>query len=109
MNTFKISKFGCICNMERNDTKAAPSHNISVNDRKIINLTGVLDVKSFDELEILAETELGMLLIKGTGLAVKTLSLDKGIVNIEGELEAMVYTRQSTKKDKQSLAKRLFS
>lgn len=95
--------------MERNDTKAAPSHNISVVDRKIINLTGVLDVKSFDELEILAETELGMLLIKGNGLAVKTLSLDKGVVNIEGELEALVYTRQGTKKDKQSLMKRLFS
>ncbi len=95
--------------MEKNDNRTALSHNISVADRKVINLTGVRDVKSFDELEILAETELGMLLIRGKGLAVKTLSLDKGIVNIEGELEAMVYTRQGAKKEKQSLAKRLFS
>lgn len=95
--------------MERNDTKASPSHNISVTDRKEINLTGVLDVKSFDELEVLLETELGMLLIKGKNLAVKTLTLEKGLVRIEGELEAMVYTRQGVKKNKESLAKRLFS
>lgn len=95
--------------MERNDTKASPSHNISVADRKEINLTGVVDVKSFDELEVLLETELGMLLIKGKNLAVKTLTLEKGLVRIEGELEALVYTRQGVKKNKESLAKRLFS
>lgn len=95
--------------MDKNEAKSSPSHNISVVDRKGIELTGVLDVKSFDELEVLLETQLGVLLIKGKELAVKTLSLEKGLVKIEGQVEAMVYTRQGAKKNKESLAKRLFS
>ncbi|MGN0165619.1 MAG: sporulation protein YabP [Lachnospiraceae bacterium] len=95
--------------MEKNEMKPVPSHNITVRDRREINLTGVLDVKSFDELEVLLETELGMLLIKGKGLAVKNLSLEQGIVQLEGEPAALVYTRQEVKKNKESLAKRLFS
>lgn len=99
--------------MEKKDAKMTAlgtgAHSISVTDRKEINLTGVLDVKSFDELEVLLETELGVLLVKGKNLAVKSLSHENGNVKIEGELEAMVYTRQGVKKNKESLAKRLFS
>ena len=36
------------------------------------------DVRSFDEQEIILETELGVLLIRGSGLHIGRLTLEKG-------------------------------
>lgn len=47
-------------------------------NRKSGAFTGVVDVLSFDVAEILLETELGMVLIKGHDLHVNRLSLEKG-------------------------------
>lgn len=95
--------------MDKTDTKTKGPHNINIADRSRMTITGVLDVKSFDELEILLETELGILLIKGSGLSVKALCLEEKLVKIEGELQAMAYTKQGIGKNREKLSKRLFS
>ncbi len=95
--------------MEKADVKNKGPHNINIIDRSKITITGVLDVKSFDELEILLETEQGILLIKGNGLSVKALCLEEKLVKIEGELEAMAYMKQGIGKNREKLSKRLFS
>lgn len=69
------------------------SHKIVLNNRKTGNFTGILDVLSFDINEILLETELGMLHIKGKDLHVNRLNLEKGEVDIEGMIEAFSYSQ----------------
>ena len=51
-------------------------HKLILNNRRTCNLTGVNDVLSFDEREIILETEQGMLMIKGNELHVNRLTLD---------------------------------
>ena len=63
-----------------------------MNNRKVGNISGVLDVISFDITEILLETEQGMLMIKGKDLHVNRLSLDKGEVDIAGHFDSVAYS-----------------
>ena len=54
------------------------AHKVTMNNRRSCSLTGVNDVLSFDENEIILETEQGMLMIRGMELHVNRLTLDKG-------------------------------
>ena len=68
------------------------SHKLMLNNRRNGSFTGILDVLSLDLSEILLETELGMLHIKGKDLHVNRLNLEKGEADIEGEIDSMAYS-----------------
>lgn len=53
------------------------SHKLILDNRKEASVTGVKDVISFDEKEILLQTADGKLQIRGSGLHVKGLNLEK--------------------------------
>ena len=69
------------------------SHKVILSNRQNGSFTGILDVISFDIAEILLETELGMLHVKGKDLHVNRLNLEKGEVDIEGMIEAFTYSQ----------------
>ena len=80
--------------MEEN--KLTKSHKVCVTNRKNGNFTGVLDVISFDISEILLETEQGMLNVKGKDLHVNRLNLEKGEVDVEGQIDVLSYSQVPT-------------
>lgn len=85
------------------------AHKLILNNRRTCNLTGVSDVLSFDENEIILETEQGMLLIKGNELHVNRLMLDKGEVDVDGKIDSFTYSEQANMGAKgESLLARLF-
>lgn len=91
---------------EKNNAK---SHKVLLVNRKNGTFSGVVDVLSFDVAEILLETELGMLLIKGHDLHVNRLSLEKGEVDVEGKIDSLLYSEVKTAgKQTESLLGRLF-
>lgn len=91
---------------EKNSTK---SHKVLLVNRRNGTFSGVVDVLSFDVAEILLETELGMLLIKGHDLHVNRLSLEKGEVDIEGKIDSLLYSEvKNAGKQADSLLGRLF-
>ena len=55
-------------------------------------VTGVLDVLSFDLNEILLETDQGMLMVKGTDMHVNRLNLEKGEVDLSGNIDSIAYS-----------------
>ena len=55
-------------------------------------VSGVADVLSFDLAEILLETDQGMLMIKGKDLHVNRLTLERGEVDIEGQIDSFTYS-----------------
>lgn len=59
--------------------------------RESMAATGVLDVISFDEESIIAETELGMMIIKGINLHVNRLNLENGELAVDGEISGITY------------------
>ncbi len=85
------------------------AHKLILNNRRSCNLTGVNDVLSFDENEIILETEQGMLMIKGNELHVNRLTLDKGEVDVDGRIDSFTYSEQAGMGNKgESLLSRLF-
>ena len=66
-------------------------HNIIMNDREIIKITGIIDVISFDDLMVIADTERGVLIIKGSDLHVNQLNLDSGELGVDGEINSISY------------------
>ncbi len=78
--------------VEERQMQVAKSHKLVINNRKTSMVTGVLDVLSFDLNEILLETEQGMLMVKGTDLHVNRLSLEKGEVDLSGNIDSVVYS-----------------
>ena len=85
------------------------AHKLILNNRRTYNLTGVNDVLSFDEKEIILETEQGMLMIKGNDLHVNRLTLDKGEVDVDGRIDSFTDSEQSGVAGKgESFLSRLF-
>lgn len=95
--------------MDEKNSNGTKSHKVLLINRKTGAFSGVVDVLSFDVAEILLETELGMLLIKGHDLHVNRLSLEKGEIDIEGRIDSLTYSEvKSAGKQAESLLGRLF-
>ncbi len=71
--------------------KAAKRQEIKMLNRKLLEISGVRNVESFDSEEFLLETDLGFLMIKGTNLHIKNLNLEQGLVAIEGMVNELAY------------------
>lgn len=95
--------------MEDNTSINKKAHKLILNNRRCGNLTGVSDVLSFDENEIILETDQGMLMMKGKELHVSRLMLDKGEVDIDGRIDSVTYSEQGSCTERtESLLGRLF-
>ena len=84
------------------------AENISVNERKLIYITGVNKIESFDEEEFLLDTSMGYLAIKGNGLEIVRLDTKDGIVSIKGNVDSFAYFDNVKKGTKSSLFDKLF-
>ena len=67
------------------EKKPAAFHSLMLERQKGGTITGIREVISFDEKEILLHTEEGKLSIKGEGLHVKHLDLKSGQLSLEGK------------------------
>jgi sporulation protein YabP len=77
---------------EGNQPKSSvPDHDVIMRGRKLLDITGVKQVESFDNEEFLLETSMGFLAIKGQNLQMKNLDVEKGIVSIKGKIFDLVY------------------
>lgn len=65
------------------EKKPAAFHSLMLERQKGGTITGIREVISFDEKEILLHTEEGKLSIKGEGLHVKHLDLKSGQLSLE--------------------------
>ena len=81
------------------EVSAVKKHNIILEERSKLSISGVTDVESFDENEISLYTTLGELSVKGKCLHVDEMSLDSGNITISGDVKSLVYgDKDRTKK-----------
>ncbi|EHL79684.1 MULTISPECIES: sporulation protein YabP [Bacillus] len=66
-------------------------HDVIMRGRKLLDITGVKQVESFDNEEFLLETVMGFLSIRGENLQMKNLDVDQGIVSIKGRVYDLIY------------------
>ena len=84
-------------------------HRITIQDRKTAGITGVSDCVSFDENEVVLDTDMGLLTIRGKDLHVNRLTLEKGEADLEGQIDSLAYSsNESLHKSGESLFNRLF-
>ena len=88
------------------ETKIKKNHNLYLENRSGLKLTGVTDVDSFDEETVTAYTDYGCLTVSGSKLHVEELNLDSGVLDITGEVVALVYSSKTEKS--KNMFKRLF-
>ena len=70
---------------------AASPHQVLLEDRERLTISGVEEVESFDESSILLSTAQGDLEVQGEGLHIEQLSLDGGDLRVEGTVGALIY------------------
>lgn len=84
------------------------SHKLILDNRKEASVTGVKDVISFDEKEILLQTADGKLQIRGSGLHVKGLNLEKGEATLAGHVDSLVYLSKDSPRKASKVSSSVF-
>lgn len=82
------------------------NHNITLNERKNIIISGVKKIESFDNFEFVLETTLGNLVIKGKELEIIKLDTYQGTVSIKGEISNLNY--EDKKQPEEGIFSKLF-
>ena len=67
-------------------------HNLSLESRQHLTVSGVTDIGSYDEQIVIAETEMGELTVKGEGLHIIRMSVDSAELTVEGEIYSLSYS-----------------
>lgn len=72
-------------------------HNIMLEDRHMLTVSGVSDVDSFDEQAVTVFTDMGELTVRGSNLHINKLSVEVGELTVEGNISALIYTDDAVK------------
>ena len=68
------------------------NHNVIMENRSKVSISGVEDVDSFDEQTVVLFTSAGLLTVKGNDFHINKLNVDSGEVVLEGNIESLVYS-----------------
>ncbi len=77
-------------------TSAMP-HNLVLEDRRMLTVSGVSDVDSFDEETVIVFTDSGELTVRGSDLHINRLSVEMGELTVEGSISALIYSDNAPK------------
>lgn len=94
--------------MENKEIIEFGSHELKLVDRKEISLTGIKKITSFDSEEFLLESNMGIILIKGTNLEIMKLDTHDGNVKIKGKINGFSYLDNKEKNKEESIISKLF-
>lgn len=75
------------------------NHNVTINERKNIIITGIKKIISFDNEEFLLESTMGNITIKGSELEIIKLDTYQGSVSIKGNIVSLSYIDNIKKED----------
>ncbi len=74
--------------------------NLILENRERLNISGVIDVESFNDECVIVDTELGILVIKGIDLHINKLNIDSSELGIEGEIISCEYSDRDGSRNK---------
>jgi sporulation protein YabP len=94
--------------VEEKRTVIRKRHQLSLRGREALTVDGVVNVESFDEKEIVLETDEGDLTIRGDDLHIKELNLDTGSLSVEGFVHSLEYADNRAAKKTGGFFSRVF-
>ena len=66
-------------------------HELRLDNRARLSVSGVREVESFDENTIVLSTVRGLLIVRGENLQLQSLSIDGGQVSVHGTIDTLSY------------------
>ncbi len=66
-------------------------HNIIMENRAKISISGVENAESYNENEVVLHTSKGILIIRGDALSLSKLNLDSGEITVGGRVSVLEY------------------
>ena len=75
--------------MDEKEYAGVEGHVVTITNREQVAVDGVIHVDSFDDQEIVVDTDLGTLSLKGEDLHIKQRNLDDGYLEIEGMVNSI--------------------
>jgi sporulation protein YabP len=73
-------------------------HNLILENRQRLSVSGVTDVESFDEKSVVLDCEQGLLIVRGYDLHINKLNVESGELVIEGDMSSFNYSDEGSKK-----------
>lgn len=92
-------------NMTDGQNNKRANHNVIMENRKSLTISGVSDLDSFDEHSVVMFTELGELTVRGYDLHINEMSVGTGELVVTGEVTALLYGDKERKSASGFLAK----
>jgi len=82
--------------------------NLILENREKLSISGVIDVESFNDECVIAETELGTLIIRGIDLHISKLNIENSELGIEGEIVSCEYSDRDGSRNRGGFFARMF-
>ena len=92
---------------EKRAATQTAAHNLILENRERLSITGVRDVDTFDETKVILFTDEDTLEIDGYDLHISKLNIENGEVAIQGEIATVAYTGKNVA-GKKGLWSRMF-
>lgn len=86
------------------DTNGEVKHDVLIKSRQRIEMTGVSDVSSFDEAEIVVQTGNSGVSIEGENLKIEKFNSENGELILNGSFNGMFYYEKKPTKKKRSFS-----
>lgn len=83
-------------------------HKVVIDSRTKIIITGVEDVDSFNENEVILLSNHGFITIVGTDLHINKLNLDEGQLVVEGAIQGIDYADHEEQRSKGGVFSKVF-
>lgn len=83
-------------------------HNIILEDRKSLSISGVEDIDSFDENSVILFTNIGELTIRGENLHINMLNVETGELTLDGNIYALLYSQDTATKSRSGVFSKIF-
>lgn len=71
---------------------AGMKHNLILEGRRVLTVSGVSDVSGFDEQSVVLITGMGELAVKGSNLHINKFSTETGELSLDGDIYSLVYS-----------------
>lgn len=84
-----------------------PDHNVILNSRERLSVTGVKEIINFDEKSVNVKTVCGEMSIDGENIHINILNVEKGELEINGKFNGINYY-DTYEGDKKTLLSRIF-
>lgn len=83
--------------MPFDERSGASPHQLILDHRGRLTVSGVDGVESFDDSTIVMTTQCGSLIVRGSDLHIEKLSLDGGDLLVEGAVDSLTYEEEDSR------------